>query len=89
MLCDPRLGPSLGESAYWRMVLNRNQNLLGKCFLATRRHVEAVAALAGEEWLKLHRQLVVATGMLALAFQPDHFNYAFLQRTRIDTFTCT
>ena len=79
MLCDPGLGPVLFESGLWRTVMNRNQNLLGKCFVATRRHVEAVAALTTEEWLDLHRQLALATRALDLAFQPDHYNYAFLQ----------
>ena len=79
MLCDPQLGPILAESDYWRTVLNRNQNLLGKCFVATKRHVEAVTALTTEEWLDLHGQLALATRVLDLAFRPDHYNYAFLQ----------
>jgi diadenosine tetraphosphate (Ap4A) HIT family hydrolase len=78
-LCDPNLGPRIAESAHWRLVLNRNQNLLGKCFLALRRHLEAVAMLSPAEWADLHRQLARATQALSLAFQPAHFNYAFLQ----------
>jgi hypothetical protein len=31
-LCRADLSPILAESTYWRLVLNRNQNLLGKCF---------------------------------------------------------
>lgn len=79
MVCDPQLGPILAESVYWRTVLNRNQNLLGKCFVATRRHIEAVAALMIEEWVELHEQLALATRALDEAFRPDHYNYAFLQ----------
>ena len=79
VLCDPQLGPILAESALWRTVLNRNQNLLGKCFVATKRHVEAVTALTTEEWSGLHQQIALATRALDLAFQPDHYNYAFLQ----------
>jgi diadenosine tetraphosphate (Ap4A) HIT family hydrolase len=78
-LCDPKLGPILVESGAWRTVLNRNQNLLGKCFIATRRHIESAAALTSGEWTELHDQLALATCALDLRFQPDHFNYAFLQ----------
>lgn len=78
-LCDPQLGPVLAEGVYWRLVLNHNQNLLGKCFLATRRHVESVPELTIGEWQELHRQLAGATEALVTAFAPDHFNYAFLQ----------
>ena len=77
-LCDPRLGPVIAESAHWRLVLNRNQHLLGKCFLVARRHLEAVPNLSPKEWLDLHRQLVGATRTLAHAFHPDHVNDAFL-----------
>lgn len=79
MLCDPCLGPALAESTAWRIVLNRNQNLLGKCFVVARRHVEAVSALTAEEWTELQTQLVLAARALELAFRPNHFNYAFLQ----------
>jgi diadenosine tetraphosphate (Ap4A) HIT family hydrolase len=60
-------------------VLNRNQNLLGKCLIATRRHIEAVPALTAAEWQDLRWQLARTTRALETAFQPDHFNYAFLQ----------
>lgn len=78
-LCDALLGPIIVEGMHWRLVLNHNQNLLGKCFLATRRHVEEVSRLTEDEWRELHQQLAAATGALALAFAPDHFNYVFLQ----------
>jgi diadenosine tetraphosphate (Ap4A) HIT family hydrolase len=69
----------LGESENWRLALNRNQNLLGKCVLALRRHSEKVTDLTPAEWAELHIQLRAATEMLSRAFAPDHFNYAFLQ----------
>ncbi len=78
-LCDASLGPVMVEGQHWRLVLNHNQKLLGKCFLATRRHVEDVRHLSEEEWLELHQQLADTTDALVLAFDPDHFNYAFLQ----------
>ena len=78
-LCRPDLGPILADGAHWRLVLNRNQDLLGKCFLVTRRHVERVDALTGEEWSELHALIARTRRALDIAFQPDHFNYAFLQ----------
>jgi diadenosine tetraphosphate (Ap4A) HIT family hydrolase len=60
-------------------VLNRNQNLIGKYMLVTRRHVEAVDQLTTAEWEDLRRKLGWVTTALRQATQPDHFNYAFLQ----------
>jgi diadenosine tetraphosphate (Ap4A) HIT family hydrolase len=77
-LCEG-LSPVLGESIAWRLGLNRNQNLLGKCILVLRRHLEAVADLTPAEWAELHMEMKRATEMLRRAFTPDHFNYAFLQ----------
>lgn len=78
-LCSPTLSPVLAEAPRWRMILNRNQNLLGKCFMVTRRHVEAVDRLTPEEWEDLRGQLGEASAALRQTTQPDHFNYAFLQ----------
>ena len=78
-LCSPALVPIVGESRHWRLVLNRNQCLLGKCLLVLRRHQELVVALTTDEWTDLHEQIRRSTAMLTSAFQPDHFNYAFLQ----------
>ncbi len=79
VLCDASLGPIVCRGEHWRLVLNRNQNLLGKCFLVARRHIEQVAELTEAEWADLRREVARATEALRLAFQPDHFNYAFLQ----------
>jgi diadenosine tetraphosphate (Ap4A) HIT family hydrolase len=78
-LCDANLAPILAESKHWRLVLNRNQNLLGKCFLVVRRHLEAVPELSSAEWTDLHAQIARTTEMLTRVFTPNHFNYAFLQ----------
>jgi diadenosine tetraphosphate (Ap4A) HIT family hydrolase len=79
VLCSPGLGPVLADSPLWRLVLNRNQNLAGKCMLVTRRHVEVVDQLTAAEWSDLAELLRRATAALRQAMQPDHFNYAFLQ----------
>src|SRR5207249_3588403 len=58
---------------------NVNQNLLGKCMLVLRRHLERVPELTLPEWIELHAELRRAYEALVAAFQPDHFNYAFMQ----------
>ncbi|HZS30577.1 MAG TPA: HIT family protein [Gaiellaceae bacterium] len=79
-LCRPQLlTPVLRESASWRIAVNRNQNLLGKLIIALRRHEESVAQLTPEEWSELREELRWAVDRLNAAFQPDHFNCAFLQ----------
>ncbi len=78
-LCSPNLAPILLEGRHWRLVLNHNQNLLGRTFLSLRRHTEEVIDLSPEEWRQLRRQLRFTTIALKSLFSPDHFNYSFLQ----------
>ncbi len=78
-LCAPGFSPIIGRSDHWLLILNLNPNLLGKCFLVVRRHIEAVPHLSAAEWEELHEQLSLTTRALTEAFQPDHFHYAFLQ----------
>jgi diadenosine tetraphosphate (Ap4A) HIT family hydrolase len=77
-LCRPDLGPVLDESTHWRLILNREQDLLGACFLALRRHVESPTELQADEWAELRGSIHAARNLVARAFQPDHFNFAFL-----------
>jgi diadenosine tetraphosphate (Ap4A) HIT family hydrolase len=77
-LCRADLGPVLDESTYWRLILNREQDLLGASFLALRRHVESPTELRPDEWAELRGSIQAARDLLARAFQPDHFNFAFL-----------
>ncbi|HEY7020962.1 MAG TPA: hypothetical protein VH349_07590 [Ktedonobacterales bacterium] len=63
----------------WTIALNRNQNLLGKVMLVLNRPLEQVILLREDEWADLHQQMRRVTLALTAAFQPDHFNYAFLQ----------
>lgn len=78
-LCEPALGPTIHKGRYWKVVVNRNQNLLGKCFLSLKRHSENVTKLRSDEWHELHVLLTRTTEALRHAFKPDHFNYVFLQ----------
>jgi diadenosine tetraphosphate (Ap4A) HIT family hydrolase len=78
-LCQRRFEtPVIRESALWLTVINRNQNLLGKTFIALRRHEEEVAGLTPQEWSELRGEVTWVTERLGEAFAPDHFNYSFL-----------
>jgi diadenosine tetraphosphate (Ap4A) HIT family hydrolase len=79
ILCTAQLDtPVIRESQYWRTVINRNQNLLGKLFIALRRHEEDVTWVTTDEWDELRGEIRWATERLTHAFAPDHFNYSFL-----------
>jgi diadenosine tetraphosphate (Ap4A) HIT family hydrolase len=67
------------RGSLWTVAFNRNQNLLGKVMLVLNRPLEQVILLREDEWADLHRQVRRVTLALTAAFQPDHFNYAFLQ----------
>ena len=67
------------RGALWTIALNRSQNLLGKVMLVLNRPLEQVIFLQDDEWVDLRRQMRRVTLALTAAFQPDHFNYAFLQ----------
>jgi diadenosine tetraphosphate (Ap4A) HIT family hydrolase len=77
-LCSVQLGPLLAEARHWRLILNREQDLLGASFLALRRHVESPTELRSDEWSELRGSIQGARDLLARAFHPDHFNFAFL-----------
>jgi diadenosine tetraphosphate (Ap4A) HIT family hydrolase len=66
------------KSRFWRTVVNRNQDRLGKTFVALRRHEEQVSRLTQEEWAELFTELAWVTERVQDAFAPEHFNYAFL-----------
>jgi diadenosine tetraphosphate (Ap4A) HIT family hydrolase len=60
------------------VIVNRNQNLLGKTIIVLKRHEEAVARLTPEEWSDLLTELGRVTERVRRAFAADHFNYSFL-----------
>ena len=73
---DPR--DLVGTWAHWHVLVNHNQNYLGKAMLVLRRHATDVTALTPAEQAELWRLLADGKTALLGAFQPDHFNYAFL-----------
>lgn len=63
---------------HWRVIVNRNQNKLGKVFLVLKRHETDIVNLSDEEVLDLWTVIRSVKDVLVSQFQPDHFNYAFL-----------
>ena len=78
VLCGSPAG-EVRAAEHWRVVVNRNQNLLGKTMLVLRRHAERVVELTDGEWAELRVLLAEVTARLDAAFSPDHYNCAFLQ----------
>jgi len=73
---DPR--DLVGTWEHWHVVVNHSQNYLGKVMLVLRRHATDVTALTSDEQAELWWLLGHVRMALLGAFQPDHFNYAFL-----------
>lgn len=78
VLCQSLAESEVWVAPLWRVLVNRNQNVLGKCFIALRRHDEDVCNLTDEEVRDLWETMRAVKGVLVARFQPDHFNYAFL-----------
>jgi len=73
---DPR--DLVGTWDHWHVVVNHNQNYLGKVMLVLRRHATDATALTTHEQTEFWKLLGDVKTALLGAFQPDHFNYAFL-----------
>jgi diadenosine tetraphosphate (Ap4A) HIT family hydrolase len=78
VLCQHDLRPVVRQTKHWQTVVNHEQDILGKLFVALRRHEEDVADLTADEWADLRDEVRWATDRLRIAFEPDHFNYSFL-----------
>lgn len=74
----PKPETVIGRGECWTVVLNRNQDLLGKVMLILNRECEDVRQLTEAEWLQLHREMELVTSTLDGLFEPDHYNYSFL-----------
>ena len=74
----PDPGTVIEQGKAWMIVINRNQNLLGKVMLVLSRDCDDVRQLKDDEWLQLHRDIGRVTSALNSLFEPDHYNYSFL-----------
>ncbi len=63
---------------HWKLIVNHNQNYLGKVMLVLKRHTTDVTALTDAEQTEFWLALDTTRAALTDAFHPAHFNYAFL-----------
>ena len=68
----------LREGRLWRLVLNRNQDLLGKSMLVLRRDASDVLEVTLEEWADFSEELRRVRTAVDQLFRPDRWNHAFL-----------
>ncbi len=78
VLCQPLEADEVYSTDHWRVVVNYNQNKLGKCMVCLKRHDEDICDLSEEEVHDLWAIIRKLKAVLMSCFQPDHFNYAFL-----------
>ena len=76
LLVDPATVLREGDS--WRVVLNKNQNLLGKTMLVLRREASDVLDVTLEEWDAFTDELRRVRRAVDELFHPDRWNHAFL-----------
>jgi len=77
-LCAPLADDEVWTSEHWRVIVNHNQNTLGKCFVALKRHDEDICNLTDAEVADLWASIRNTRDVLTARFRPDRFNYAFL-----------
>ena len=80
VFCDHLIVPTdyVCTWSHWQVIINHNQDYLGKVMLVLLRHETDVTALTGAEQVEFWQLLAVVRKALSALFQPDHFNYAFL-----------
>ena len=78
ILCQPLKADEVYSSNHWRIVVNINQNKLGKVMVCLNRHDEDICDLSEEEVRDLWGLIRWLKSALTSCFQPNHFNYSFL-----------
>jgi diadenosine tetraphosphate (Ap4A) HIT family hydrolase len=76
-ICDSAI-PDLGSFRHWSVSVATEQNYLGKCIVALRRHEEDFLGLRLEEREEMWEAAREVRDALARCFAPDRFNYQVL-----------
>ena len=76
-ICDTAI-PDIGSFRHWRVSVAGEQNYLGKCVVAMRRHEEDFLALTKDEREEMWEAARGVRDALSRLFAPDHFNYQVL-----------
>jgi diadenosine tetraphosphate (Ap4A) HIT family hydrolase len=71
------------ETAYWRVVLDADQRVLGKSFVTLLGHKESLGDLSNEEWQDLHNIMKRLEVSAMRAFSPSHFNWSCLMNNAV------
>ena len=62
----------------WALCLNRNQDLIGRCYLLLRRPCTDPLSITPQEQASLWACAAKSKAALTRLFAPDHWNFAFL-----------
>ena len=76
-ICDPAI-PDIGSFRHWSVSVATEQNYLGKCIVALRRHEDDFLALKAEERAEMWEVARAVRDAILRCFAPDHFNYQVL-----------
>jgi diadenosine tetraphosphate (Ap4A) HIT family hydrolase len=76
-ICDAAI-PDIGSFRHWSVTVAHDQNYLGKCIVALRRHEEDFLALTEDEREDMWVATRGARDALSRLLTPDHFNYQVL-----------
>lgn len=68
----------IAQAPSWAICLNRNQDLLGRCYVLLKRPETDVTRLTDAEVTELWAVVRKVREVLEALWYPDHFNYAFL-----------
>jgi len=66
------------ETRHWHVILNRDQALLGKTVVASRRHCENLSSLTVDEWTDLKSVIIKLESALKKAFSCEPINWSCL-----------
>lgn len=77
-LCQPLEVHEIFGTGLWRVIVNLNQNKLGKVMVCLMRHSEDICELTDTELLELWDVIRRTKNILDSLFRPDHYNYSFL-----------
>jgi diadenosine tetraphosphate (Ap4A) HIT family hydrolase len=77
-LCLPPDADDVWAGERWRVLVDRDQQTLGTCLIALKRHDEDIGNLSDDEVRDLWDTIRNTRDVLAARFRPDRFEYAFL-----------
>ncbi|MEO7904400.1 MAG: HIT family protein [Candidatus Saccharimonadales bacterium] len=71
------------QTEYWRVVLDSDQRVLGKCFVTLLEHKESLSDLTDIEWQDLHAIMQQLEAGARRVFAPSHFNWSCLMNNAV------